>query len=63
MLEQLLDRAGDAVAVEWVGVLVARNDEELAGFQPAVPGVVPTTPSLFRSFPEKTPVFDAEMNA
>jgi len=35
MLEQLLDRARDAVAVERVGVLVTCDDEELAGLEPS----------------------------
>ena len=40
MLQQQLDGAGNAVAVERVGVLVAGNDEQFARFQSAVAAVI-----------------------
>jgi hypothetical protein len=39
-LEKLLDRAGDAVAVEWVGVLIAGDDELVRWMQAAALTVV-----------------------
>jgi hypothetical protein len=37
MLDQLLDRPGDGVAVERIGVLIAGDHEPVAGLEPAVP--------------------------
>ena len=40
VIEQLLDRAGYAVAVERIGVLIAGDDEARAGVQPAAAALV-----------------------
>ncbi len=49
VVQQLLDRARDAVAIEWIGVLVAGEDEQFARFQtPAHAAIIVDVPAFPR---------------